>query len=224
MFLETVQHFIFKLTNLIIMKNSKIVIGFTTLSDGNLEAKALSIIDAMTDNANFPTPSPTLSDVSAAITEYSSALAGAKTRDKTQVANKNIKREALLNLLRDLAAYVNFTANGNKSVIVSSGFDTAKDNASALPIVAPTNFKIAAGMNPGQATTSISGVKGARTYVHQYTLDPISDTSVWQSKYVTTRSYTFDGMGSGKKYWFRVAAIGSGEQIAYSDPLSLIIQ
>ena len=206
------------------MKNSKIVISFTNLSDGNLESKALFIVDAMTDNPNFPNPVPALSDVSAALADYSNALSLAKTRDRTQVAIKNIKREALINLLKDLAAYVNFIAHGNKGIIVSAGFDTAKENGNGLPLTEPKNFKIAAGMNAGQAITSISGVKGVKTYVHQYTADPLADTSAWQSKNVTTRSYTFDGLASGKKYWFRVGAVGTGEQIVYTDPLSLIIQ
>jgi hypothetical protein len=206
------------------MKSPKVVIGFATLSDGNLEIKALSIVDAMTDNANFPTPDPTLSDVNAAITDYSNALSGAKTRDKTQVAVKNIKRKALISLLKDLASYVNFTAKGDKSIIMSSGFDAGKEGISASTVTSPTNFKITPGMNAGQATTSIRGVKAARTYVHQCTPDPITDASVWQNKFVTTRSYTFDGLASGKKYWFRVGVIGSGGQVLYSDPLSLIIQ
>src|SRR5271156_6673975 len=104
------------------MRNSKIIINFPTLSDGNLEAKALSIVDKMTDNANFPNPVPPLSDLSAAVTEYSSAFSMAQNKDKVQIAIKNIKREALIELLRSLAGYVNFTANGNKGVIVSAGF------------------------------------------------------------------------------------------------------
>ena len=104
------------------MKSPRITTSFTALSDGNLEKKALAIIDAMTDNANFPTPTPALSDVSAALTDYSNALSLAQNRDKLQVAIKNIKRKTLMNLLKELATYVNFIANGNKSVIIKRRF------------------------------------------------------------------------------------------------------
>ena len=206
------------------MKNSKALLGFAKLSDANIETKAVSIVTAMTGNANFTTPVPALADVSKAIQDYSQALAMAQMGDKLQVAIKNAKKEALLTLLRSLAAYVNFTANGDKTVIISSGFDASKESGSAQSLLAPKNFKITNGMNPGQAITSISGVRGVKTYMHQYTVDPITDASVWKSEYVTTRSYTFNSMDSGKKFWFRVAVIGTGGQIAYTDPLSLIIQ
>ncbi len=216
--------FFLKLIKFYFMKPSKVVISFTSLSDGNLEAKALSIIDAMTDNPNFPNPVPPLSDLSAALTDYSNALSGAKTKDRTMVAIKNIKREALIAVLRNVAAYVSFTANGNRSVITSSGFDISKEGKTPQTMSAPKNFKITIGKAPGQAFSSVGGVKGVKTYAHQYTADPLTDTSVWQSEYVTTRFHTFNGLTSGKKYWFRVAVLGTGGQIEYTDPVALIIQ
>jgi hypothetical protein len=206
------------------MKKSRTIISFTRLSDGGLEAKALSIIDKMTDNATFPNPVPSLADVNAALTEYSAAFSNAQNKDKVQVAIKNIKREALIDLLRSLAAYVNFTANGNKSVIVSAGFDANKGIVGALPMPDPKNFKVVSGRNSGEAVTSVSGVRGVKSYVHQYTPDPLTDTSIWQSKYVSTRTNTFTGLEPAKKLWFRVMAIGTGDQVAYTDPLSMIIQ
>ncbi len=197
---------------------------WTRLSDADLETKALSIVAAMTGNSNFPTPTPALKDVSAAIADYSNALSLAQNRGKVEVAIKNAKKEALIAILRSLAAYVNFIANGDKTVIMSAGFDTTKDNASALPLAEPKNFKVTNGINAGEAITSISGVRNVKTYLHQYTADPITDASVWQSKYVSTRTCTFSNLQSGKKTWFRVAAIGTGQQIAYTEPLSLIIQ
>ena len=206
------------------MKKSRTIINFTRLSDGDLEAKALSIVDKMTDNPNFPNPVPSLADVSAALTEYSAAFSNAQNKDKVQVAIKNIKREALEDLLRSLAAYVNFTANGNRSVIVSAGFDANKESTSASPMPDPKNFRVVSGRNSGEAVTSVSGVRGVKSYVHQYTPDPLTDTSVWQSKYATSRTNTFVGLESSKKIWFRVAATGTDGQIVYTEPLSMIIQ
>ena len=206
------------------MKNSKIIINFATLSDANLETRALSIVDKMTDNPNFPTPSPTLAELTAAATEYSDALSMAQNKDKMQIAIKNKKREALENVLRSIGGYVNFTANGDRSVIISAGFEANRDTTSALPMPDPKNFTVVSGRNPGEAVTSVSGVKGIKTYAHQYTPDPLTATSVWQSKYVTSRTYTFEGLEPAQKIWFRVAALGTGDQIAYTDPISMIIQ
>ena len=206
------------------MKTPKIVISFTTLSDGNLESKALSIVDAMTDNPNFPTPDPTLAELNAAVTEYSTALAGARTKDKVQVELKNIKRAALIAVLKNLAAYVNFTSKGDRSIMASSGFDITKDVYGSIVMSAPNNFKVVSGENPGEAFLKVSGIKGIKTYAYQYTADPLTDASVWVTKYVTTRSHTFEGLETAKKYWFRVAAIGSGDQIMYTDPIAMVVQ
>ena len=206
------------------MRTPKIVISFTTLSDGNLESKALSIVDAMTDNPNFPNPDPSLADVNAAVTEYSTALAGARTKDKVQVELKNIKRAALIAVLKSLAVYVNFTSKGDRSIMASSGFDVNKETKSATVMSAPNNFKVVSGENSGEAFLKVSGVKGIKTYAYQYTPDPLTDASVWVIKYATTRNFTFEGLETAKKYWFRVAAIGSGDQIMYTDPIAMVVQ
>src|SRR5277367_5770308 len=104
------------------MRTSKAILNFTGLSDGNLESVALSIIDHITDNANFPNPVPSIAEVTAAVTDFSNALSGAKSRDKAQVELKNIKKAVMIALLKSLAAYVTFTANGNRNIIATSGF------------------------------------------------------------------------------------------------------
>lgn len=44
--------------------------GFDQLSDADLEVRAASILNAVTGNANFPTPQPTLAKVQTAIDNF----------------------------------------------------------------------------------------------------------------------------------------------------------
>jgi hypothetical protein len=206
------------------MKNARAVLNFAKLSDGNLEAVALSIIDHMSDNDNFPTPTPTIADVTAAVTEYTNALSAAKNRGKAEVELKNIKKNAMIPVLVSLAGYVTFVANGNRNIIATSGFSITKDGKTPQTMAVPVKFTVSAGLTTGEAISTVAGVKGVKKYVHQYTTDPLTPTSVWTSVYVSKRSYTFTGLDSGKKYWFRVAALGKGDQIKYTDPVGLIIQ
>jgi hypothetical protein len=206
------------------MRVEKITTGFAKLSDGDFEKKATSIVTSMTGNDNFTKPVPALATVSSAIDDYSSALAAAQTRDRVQIAIKTEKRNALTAILRNLAAYVSFTANGNKSVMVSSGFDLAKEPVSAGPMQVPANFKAGIGTNVGQAVTTVSRVAGVKAYNHQCTADPLTLTSVWAGNYSTLRTFTFEGLDSGKKYWFRVEVIGKNGQVVYTDPVAVIIQ
>ena len=206
------------------MKNPRAILNFAKLSDGNLEAIALSIIDKMTDNANFPNPTPAITDVTAVVMEYTNALSAAKNRGKAEVELKNIKKDAMIPVLVSLAAYVTFIANGNRNIIATSGFSITKDSKTSQTMSIPAKFSVGMGKTTGEAISSVAGVRGVKKYVHQYTSDPLTQASVWTSAYVSKRSYTFTGLDSGKKYWFRVAALGKGDQIEYTAPFALIIQ
>ena len=48
------------------MKNPRIVNGFDNLNDANLAVRTQAIVAAMTGNTNFPTPTPSLADVTTA--------------------------------------------------------------------------------------------------------------------------------------------------------------
>ena len=100
--------------------------AFGRLSDPKLITKALAILTAMTDNVNFPTPSPALADISASITDFQVAVNAAAQRDRTKVVLKNRARVSLIENLKSLGNYVTFTANTDSAILSSSGFDFAK--------------------------------------------------------------------------------------------------
>jgi hypothetical protein len=206
------------------METSKIITDFTRLSDPALEVKAQAIVAAMTGNTNFTTPAPTLAVVNAAISTYSTALSAALTRDRTSVATKNDARFALINTLLDLGSYVTFTAQGDKTKLISSGFTLAKDRLPAPEITKPEGIDASNGVNSGEVFLSVFAVPNAKSYVHQFTADPVTAVSNWTSTPSTKCKHTFGELQSGAKLWFRIAAVGSKGQIAYSDALSKIVQ
>src|SRR3989344_8237196 len=80
-------------------------------------------VTLMTGNANFATPVPSLSVVSTAInnleTAYNSALGGGKVL----TAIMHDKEAILDNLVTQLSHYVEATANGSDSIILSAGMN-----------------------------------------------------------------------------------------------------
>lgn len=206
------------------MAISKITADYVYMSDPGLLLKANSILTAMTGNPNFDTPVPSLVSLGERIEEYSAALVAAQMRDKTKVATKNEKRLELIETLRALANYVTQVAEGDEATLVSSGFTLAKSGQPVPPIGNPQDLRVENGLNPGEIETSVKAVKGARSYIHQYTADPITDNSQWTSETTTRRKNVFAGLEPTKIFWFRVAAIGANGQIAYSDMLSKIVQ
>jgi hypothetical protein len=200
------------------MKHPRLKTDFSRLSDSDLEIKAQAIVVAMTDNAFFSTPVPALAVVTTHITAYATALSKAQTRDKAEIANKNFVRGVLETTLMALAGYVTFTSGGLESALVSSGFDLAKTATTQPPIGMPENFLVLSGTNEGEIVSSVDRVSGARSYIHEYTPDPLVPGSEWTQQFTTVRKCTIADLDPGKKYWFRVAAIGPRQQITYTNP------
>lgn len=200
----------------------KALVNFYRYSDGDFESKTHTIIANMTGNAYFPTPVPTIANVTTAAADYSNALIEAKTGSRSAVAEKNSKREELVALLRSLAAYVNFAANGDMTKLLSSGFDISKTTVPVV-ITKPENLQVLNGANSGELEVLVNRVKGATAYLHEYTTDDTAQTVNWVSVASTSRRIVFSNLQPGSKYYCRVGAVGPKGQLVYSDAVSRIV-
>lgn len=205
------------------MKISRIKTGFDSLTDSDFETKAGSIYAFMLGNTNFPTPTPDLPSVKGDIQAYQDALTAAQTKSKNDVAAKNDARKKLTASLVQLANSVTTTANGNRTMLISSGFDLAKDGE-FTPIIKPEIITLSDGLNPGELMVKVSAVKGAKGYGPQYTTDPLTASSEWRQFMTTTSKFTFTNLEAAKKYWCRMAVIGAYGQIVYSDAVCRVVQ
>lgn len=203
------------------MKN-KALIDFSKYSDGDFESKARTIITNMTGNTNFPDPSPAIPDVTLATNIYSEALAAASTGNRSDVADKNEKRQLVTLMLRSLASYVNFTAEGDRAMLLTTGFNVNKEREPVI-ITKPENIQVTNGMNAGELRVSVKAVKGAKSYVHEYTNDTGLAADHWQSTTTSQSKITFSELEAGKTYYCRVAAVGPKGQIVYSDQIARIV-
>lgn len=200
----------------------KATFNFAKLSDGNLESKTHEILLLMTGNANFPTPVPALADVTAAAAAYSAALAKAGTGNRIDVADKNAKREILIGLLRSLCRYVNLVADGDATMILSSGFSISKDPQPVV-LTRPENIRVENGVASGSLLVSVKAVKGAYAYFHEYTTDATMAPGSWVSTTGTTSKMQFSNLQPGTIYFCRVGAVGTNNQLLYSDPVSRMV-
>jgi hypothetical protein len=206
------------------MKIPKLILNYQRYNDAKLDQKAQAIIVALTDNANFVTTSPTLAAFTAVAADFSNALTAAASRDRVAVSLKSDAREALLNSLRLLAMSIDATAGGNRSQLVSSGFDLAIESDSALSLSPPQEFALLDGMNPGEIKFSIKAVENAKSYIFEYTEEPLTLESSWISKGSSKREYTFTNLPSGKRIYGRVVAIGTRGQEGTTNVLTRMVQ
>jgi hypothetical protein len=178
----------------------------------------------MKGNPNFPNPVPTIEEAQSVKSDFDSSLTAAQTGDRVKIAIKNDNRSKVIDVKHRWARYVELEANGNRTIMMSAGFDVSKERSSTVELEQPQNLKVIDGKNPGELIASCDGVPGAKSLIFQYTTDPLSDSSLWFSEPTTRSEFTFKGMKSGQKYWFRVIAVGSNDQRTVSNPVSRIVQ
>jgi hypothetical protein len=193
-----------------------------TKRESELSTIIQRVLDNMENNPVFPNPPAALAELKKVLPEFQVARANAKGRDKKMVSIKNDKKAIALNLLGNLAEFVTVTSNGDRTIILSSGFDvTDESNSSQVPSVG--KFEVAA-ILPGEATIRISNIKAVKAYIHQYTMEPPGLNTIWIGEGSSLNNYTFKGLQSDKRYWFRVVAIGFNGQTSYSPVVSRVIQ
>lgn len=180
------------------------------------------VIENMENNPYFPTLPPELGELKTALPEYQASLADARGRDKVMVSVKNDKKAIMLQLLAAIVDYVTVTSKGDRTMLLSSGFDVTDENGSAS-VPAIERLEVDLG-EPGEATTRTKNAGVNIAYVHQYTTEPPGVNTVWFSEGTSQSYYRFEGLSSDKRYWFRIVAIGRNGQRAYSSVISRVIQ
>jgi hypothetical protein len=180
------------------------------------------VLEKLKNNPSFPNLPAALTELEKLLPDLEAALVRAKSRDKEWVAIKNSRKTTALELLEELALYVTATSNDDRATILSSGFDVT-DEQNARPVTAIEALEVALS-GIGEATLRAKNVKGAVAYVHEYTTELPGQHTLWLREETTTSEYTFKGLQSDKRHWFRVMAIGRGGQKAYSPVVSRAIQ
>jgi hypothetical protein len=181
------------------------------------------IIEEMTDNPDFTDPPAELAELKKEVPVFQEVHTNALSGDKKQVSIKNDKKAIILALLQVLADYVTVKSKGERTLILSGGFEVAGENSNSNAVPSIETLEVDLGQ-PGVATTRIKNVNGVKAYIHQYATEAPGLNTVWTSEGSSERSYTFQNLSSVKQYWFRVVAIGYNGQRGYSPVVSRVIQ
>lgn len=193
----------------------KVVKTFKRLADANLLTFGQNVTASMAAAvASFPTPVPSLADINSELGNYAGLLQTSASRDKVQVQLKNMSKFKLNQMLSQLADYVNITTT-DAALLASTGFELNK-LPQPITITAPENPTLTDGGGSGQLVFKFKAVKGALSYVFQYTLDAALQESSWISNPATTTSYTFTGLTKGTTYYCRALAVGANQQVKAS--------
>ena len=203
------------------MKTVTVKVSFGSYSDSKLDFQSKTILQMMKENLNFPDPVPAYADVEAARKAFSDALAPARSGDRAAIAVKNANKEVLCKMLQRMGYYVNMVAMDDQAVLLTSGF-TLEKQGTPSPFAAPSDVTVMNGPS-GQMIVGVGSAPGAKSFVYQYTTDPVTEKSVWVSEGSTLKKHMFKNLTPGVKLWFRVVAVGAYAQQLASLPVEAIV-
>jgi len=207
------------------MDTLKVIICFTSRNYTDLELNntACKIIDNMTDNEYFKTPTPTLVEVRAIQVSYAASLIKAEKGSPEDTVIKNSWREKLEDALKDLGLYVQLTSKGDSVMISSSGFDVNRKQSTVGPLLKPINVIVKMGPNAGSVYFSCDAIDGARFYLVEYAEVTADGVLNWITLTATKRKVLIEGLKSGKQYVFRIAGAGSDSSRVWSDKITTFV-
>jgi len=199
-----------------------ISLNFKEINDTDLNMLAFGVANRMTDNENFPDPGFLVIELREISNQFNIALADVGLRDMVKISIKNSLRALLIKKLKEVGEFVIKESKGGATALLSSGFPLIKPEDEVL-LNEPANFSIMPGPNPGEIILKVSRVRGARSYLYQWTPAPLTKESVWESIADTRCKKIISGLPLGVNYLFRMAAVGSRNQIIYTAPLNRYI-
>jgi|SRR5665213_2683887 len=192
-------------------------------SDSQLVVDVSAMIVALTNNQNYPTPSPTLAAVIAALNDFTAALSAAADGGATLTAIKNARRAALVSLIRALALYVQGACNGDIAILKGSGFPTQKPQPQPIgDLPVPASLTAALGISSGKLDVRVAPVPGAATYTWRLTA-AAAPTVVLQLAQSTATSYTFANLTPGVVYNVEANAVGAAGPSGWTAPVPQMV-
>jgi hypothetical protein len=203
----------------LLKRMAKIKLELRFRTDAEVRDLALAHKMALTQapgNAQFPTPDPTPAVFDAKVTAYGAKLSEidlAEAHLAALRAEKDRFRSEVELLLNQRANYVQNASGGEEAKIQNAAFGVQSLRTPTNSLVRPGNLVAAMTEKPGDIRLTCSAVARAKSYIWECRLheEGAVDGPWAQFKISARSSITATGLVSGKKYAFRVRALGPNE-------------
>ena len=179
------------------------------------------ILKRMTGNPAFPSSTPTLAAVTAAVDELRAAEAAALARTKGASAARNDKRKGVVALLQQLRGYIQTIADvdeANGPAIIESAGVAVRKTATRRARV----FAAKPGRVSGVATVVAASAGHRASYDWEYSIDGgktwVTAPSTMQAK------TTVGGLAPGSTVQFKYRSVTKAGEGDWSPPVSLLVQ
>jgi hypothetical protein len=181
-----------------------------------------NIVQKMTSNSNFPTPTPTVAALNSAVNDLHTAETAALSRAKGATTVRNDKLTVLVSLLAQLRGYVqgvaDATPENGAAIIESAGLAVRK-----VPTRPKRAFAATQGALAGSAIVTAVTAGPRSSYEWQYSVD---GGKTWVSAPATIQGRTtIAGLPVGTTVQFRYLAVtAKGGQGDWSQATLLLVK
>jgi hypothetical protein len=154
----------------------------------------------------------------------SAKIAAAAGGDKTAVAEMNQQKEVVVDLLIQLAQYVETNCKGDMTIFLSTGFTPAASTKNTAPPVSESIRKIEPGRNSGEMLITLMKLLGAVSYVVQFAQVVNGVVGSWTSQPVphTKPPFLITGLTPGATYVFQARALTNSGYTDWSESVTRI--
>jgi hypothetical protein len=209
-----------------------IVSNFSSLKNSDFLVQAQQIVTAMTGNPGFPEPwpatVPTLAQIQTDLAAFQSEFNATMAGDKTRIEARKNTRIKVANDLSLLGFNVQMVAQGNTTLLESSGFPVRQKvirTQSPLPPGAPAGLTLSRGPVSGSVIVRASRVPEAGSYDLQLTAGDPTVEANWTDAGVfkNCRRIELQGLTLYKTYSVRMRALGAAGYGEWSTPTSIVV-
>ena len=175
------------------------------------------------------TDNPDVPGNAAALAAFSVAQAALITSNNAYEASRQVSTNLLSErddalaawntALNGLAGVTENVTQGEKTKILSAGFDVRGTKTPAPPLGAPASLTVNTNGMPGVSKLKWAPVRGAVSYLVEKSLEPVTDASWVQVGTPTKASCETTGAEPGKPLWFRAAAVNATGAGPWSSPM-----
>jgi hypothetical protein len=182
---------------------------------------AQAVVAGLTNNAFFPTPNPPLPALSTLIAKLDTAETAAKTRAVGTVEARDVAKEALVQALHDVRAYVQSIANANPEQAAAM-ITSAALRSKTIPARLKADLAVTAGNVTGAAKIEAKAVARRAAYEWQWSAD---GGKTWTSLPPTLQARTtVVGLPVGVTCSFRVRALTRTGEGDWSQTITYLVK
>ena len=187
----------------------------------NVVSYAQSVASAMTNNASFPSPNPTLAQLEADVAALATAEAAVLARTKGAAEMRNTKLEVVRGDLEKLKTYVQGVADAAppanaEAIVQSAGMGVRKRTLHNKAEIAAKQGSVS-----GSVNLAAKAPAKRAAYAWQYSTDQKTWTSIPQTLKAKTG---VSGLTAGTTYYFPVQVLTKTGESNVSQVTALLVK